>query len=152
MFFVGQCDVDALMVLLVQEMIYTCDPGEDSERQKKEVMVVSEVSDEADADPGETKVYDKLKLKIPRNLPPSGFPHCEFIDCSYFVHAVAKTAKINDDIVVKLPQPGRGGSGHPQPLPQNHFLHCPYLHFPHPHYCQLLPLHLRLILQSKLNC
>lgn len=49
------------------------------------------------------KVYDNLKLKIPRNLPPSGFPHCEFIDCSYFVHAVAKTAKINDDIVVKLP-------------------------------------------------
>ena len=91
------------MVLLVQEMIYTCDPGEESERQKKEVMVVSEVSDEADADPGETKVYDKLKLKIPRNVPPSGFPHCEFIDCSYFVHAVAKTAKINDDIVVKLP-------------------------------------------------
>ena len=90
------------MVLLVQEMIYTCDPGEESERQKKEVMVVSEVSDEADADPGETKVYDKLKLKIPRNVPPSEFPHCEFIDCSYFVHAVAKTAKINDDIVVKL--------------------------------------------------
>ena len=36
-------------------------------------------------------------------MPPSGFPQLEFIDCSYFVHAVAKTAKINDDIVVKLP-------------------------------------------------
>ena len=112
------------MLLLVQEMIYTCDPGEDSKRRKKEVMVVSEIKDEADSNPGETKVithvqlsqtlllnikyykrkvYDNLKLKIPRNLPPSGFPHCEFIDCSYFVHAVAKTAKINDDIVVKLP-------------------------------------------------
>ena len=44
------------MVLLVQEMIYTCDPGEDSERQKKEVMVVSEIKDEADSNPGETKV------------------------------------------------------------------------------------------------
>ena len=52
----GQCDVDAVMVLLVQEMIYTCDPGEDSERQKKEVMVVSEIKDEADSNPGETKV------------------------------------------------------------------------------------------------
>ena len=36
-------------------------------------------------------------------MPPSGFPQLEFIDCSYFVGAVAKTAKINDDIVVKLP-------------------------------------------------
>ena len=44
------------MVLLVQEMIYTCDLGEDSERQKKEVMVVSEIKDEADSNPGETKV------------------------------------------------------------------------------------------------
>ena len=44
------------MLLLVQEMIYTCDPGEDNERQKKEVMVVSEIRDEADSDPGETKV------------------------------------------------------------------------------------------------
>ena len=52
----GQCDVDAVMVLLVQEMIYTCEPGEDSERQKKEVMVVSEIKDEADSNPGETKV------------------------------------------------------------------------------------------------
>ena len=95
--------MDAVIVLLVQEMIYTCDPGEDSERQKKEVMVVSEFRDETDSDPGETAVYDKLRLKIPRNLPPSGFPHCEFVDCSYFIHAVAKTAKMNDDIVVKLP-------------------------------------------------
>ena len=55
-FCLGQCDVNAMMMLLVQEMIYTCDPGEDSERQKKEVMVVSEVKDEADSSPGETKV------------------------------------------------------------------------------------------------
>ena len=38
-----------------------------------------------------------------RNLPPSGFPHCEFIDCGYFIHAVAKTASVYDDVVVKLP-------------------------------------------------
>ena len=62
----GQCDVDGVMLLLVQEMIYTCNPLEDDERQKKEVLVISEDKDGADADPGETKVYDKLKLKIPR--------------------------------------------------------------------------------------
>ena len=39
---------------------------EDDERQKKEIMVITEDKDEADADPGETKVYDKLKVKIPR--------------------------------------------------------------------------------------
>ena len=38
-----------------------------------------------------------------RNVPPSGFPHCEFIDCGYYIHAVAKTASVYDDIVVKLP-------------------------------------------------
>ena len=42
-------------------------------------------------------------LNIFRNLPPTGFPHCEFIDCSYYVHAVAKTASVYDDVVVKLP-------------------------------------------------
>ena len=36
-------------------------------------------------------------------MPPSGFPHCDFIDCGYFIHAVAKTATTYDDIVVKLP-------------------------------------------------
>ena len=62
----GQCDVDAVMLLLVQEIIFTCNLMEDDERQKKEIMVITEDKDEADADPGETKVYDKLKVKIPR--------------------------------------------------------------------------------------
>jgi len=100
----GTCDVDGVTLLLVQEMIYTCNLGEgDEERQKKEVLVVSDDSDSSDADPGETKVYDKLKLKVSRNLPVSGYPHCDYIDCGYFVHAVAKTASTFDDIVVKLP-------------------------------------------------
>ena len=50
------------MVLLVQEMIYTCDPGEDSERQKKEVMVVSEIKDGTDYNPGETKVAIHVQM------------------------------------------------------------------------------------------
>ena len=34
----GTCDVDGVTLLLVQEMIYTCNLGEgDEERQKKEV-------------------------------------------------------------------------------------------------------------------
>merc|ERR1711953_756517 len=100
----GTCDVDGVTLLLVQEMIYTCNLGEgDDQRQKKEVLVVSDDHDTSDADPGETKVYDKLKLKVNRNLPVSGYPHCEYIDCGYYVHAVAKTASTFDDIVVKLP-------------------------------------------------
>ena len=54
------------MVLLVQEMIYTCNPLEDDERQKKEILVISENEDKTDSDPGTTHVYDKLKVKIPR--------------------------------------------------------------------------------------
>ena len=36
-------------------------------------------------------------------MPPTGFPHCDYIECGYFVHAVAKTNRLYDDIVVKLP-------------------------------------------------
>ena len=95
--------MDGVTLLLVQEMIYTCNLGEEDQRQKKEVLVVSDDHDTSDADPGETKVYDKLKLKVNRNLPVSGYPHCEYIDCGYYIHAVAKTASTFDDIVVKLP-------------------------------------------------
>ena len=42
-------------------MIYTCNPGEDSKRRKKEVMVVSEIKDEADSNPDETKVTNIQK-------------------------------------------------------------------------------------------
>ena len=61
-FCLGQCDVNAMMMLLVQEMIYTCNPGEDSKRRKKEVMVVSEIRDEADYNPGETKVTIHVQM------------------------------------------------------------------------------------------
>ena len=60
--FLGQCNVNAVMMLLVQEMIYTCDPGEDSKRRKKEVMVVSEIKDETDYNPGETKVTIHVQM------------------------------------------------------------------------------------------
>ena len=36
-------------------------------------------------------------------MPPTGFPHCDLVDMGYFVHAVAKTNKLYDDVVVKLP-------------------------------------------------
>ena len=36
-------------------------------------------------------------------MPPTGFPHCDYIECGYFIHAVAKTNRLYDDIVVKLP-------------------------------------------------
>ena len=35
--------VEGVVVLLVQEMIYTCNIGEDDERSKKEVVVMGEV-------------------------------------------------------------------------------------------------------------
>merc|ERR1719317_314905 len=99
----GKCDVDAVMVVLVQEMIYTCNLEEVDESRKKEVLVMAEDRNEEDADPGEKEIYNDFKLKIDRNLPPTGFPHCDFIECGYFIHAVAKTNRLYDDIVVKLP-------------------------------------------------
>merc|ERR1712004_738884 len=51
---------------------------------------------------GETEEYN-FKLKIDSNLPPTSFPHCDNIECGYFIHAVAKTNRLYDDVVVKLP-------------------------------------------------
>ena len=56
--------MDAVMVVLVQEMIYTCNLDEVDESRKKEVLVMAEDRNEEDADPGEKETYDDFKLKI----------------------------------------------------------------------------------------
>ena len=50
------------MVVLVQEMIYTCNLDEVDESRKKVVM--AEDRNEEDADPGEKETYADFKLKI----------------------------------------------------------------------------------------
>ena len=62
----GKCDVDAVLVVLVQETVFTCNPGEEDECKRKEILVMSEDRNEEDADPGETQTYKNLKLKIDR--------------------------------------------------------------------------------------
>ena len=54
------------MVVLVQEMIYTCNLEEVDESRKKEVLVMAEDRNEEDADPGEKEIYNDFKLKIDR--------------------------------------------------------------------------------------
>ena len=86
----GKCPLEGVMLLLVQEMVYTCNPDSDDERRKKEVLVVGESNKEEIINPGEKKSFDDMHLLIEKNIPISGFPHCEYIDVGYFVHAVAK--------------------------------------------------------------
>lgn len=62
----------------------------------------SEASDESDTDSGQEKTYN-LKLDIAKDLPLTAFPHCDFVQMEYYVHAVARTHSFYDDIVVKLP-------------------------------------------------
>ena len=45
------------MVVLVQEMIYTCNLDEVDESRKKEVLVMAEDRNEEDADPGEKETW-----------------------------------------------------------------------------------------------
>lgn len=99
----GQCEVDAVMILLVQQSIFTCNLDDFDEAKKKESMVMGMAMNEEDADGGETEKYTDLTIPIDKNLPPTGFPHCDFIETGYFLHAVAKTNKLYDDVVVKLP-------------------------------------------------
>ena len=61
----GQCEVDAVMLLLVQESIFICNKDEKNESRKKEVMVMQSSKNEEDADGGETEIYS-LNLHIDR--------------------------------------------------------------------------------------
>ena len=99
----GKAGLQGILLLLVQEMIFTYNPGKDDECRKKEVLVVGVSEKEETIGPGEKKMFDDMFLMIEKNLPISGFPHCEFIDVGYFVHAVGRAGKLNDDIVAKLP-------------------------------------------------
>ena len=62
----------------------------------------NEDEDPEDADPGESQNYD-LELKVDDILPLTDFPWRDFIQVGYFIHAVARTPSVYDDIVVKLP-------------------------------------------------
>ena len=95
----GKCPIEGVVVLLVQEMIYMCDPGQIDELRKKEVLVVGECSSEESIEPGEKKEFTDLSILVEKNLPLTGFPHSDFIDVGYFVHAVAKVRKMNKWVV-----------------------------------------------------
>ncbi len=91
-----------MTAILVQEAVYICNMGSKEEERKKERLVYHEAHDEEDADPGECQHYN-LELDIDENLPLTDFPWCDFIKMGYFVHAVARTHSVYDDVVVKLP-------------------------------------------------
>ena len=86
----GGGSVEGLMVLLVQEIIFTCNLGEDDERMKKEVLVVGEWESDKGVQGGETNTFEDVEILTAKDLPVTGFPHTELIDVGYFLHAVAK--------------------------------------------------------------
>jgi len=98
----GKVKVEGLMVLLVQEMVYACNLGEEDECRKKEILVVSDQLVPEEVGPGEQKKFSP-NLAISKALPATGFPHCDCIQLGYSVHAVAKVGKLYDDVVAKLP-------------------------------------------------
>ena len=89
----GSVSVPGLMVLLVQEMLYTCNLGEDDERMKKEVQVMDEWSSDTLTQAGDSSTFSDVELMIAKDIPVSGFPHCDLIDVGYYIHAVAKVVK-----------------------------------------------------------
>ena len=103
----GKCQIEGLLLLLVQEMIYTCNLNSYEESSRKEVLVVGEFTKEEIIGPGEKKSFDDLYLLIEKNQPISGFPHCNHIDVGYSVHAVAKVGLANKDTLNPISH-GRG--------------------------------------------
>ena len=86
----GKVGVEGVALLLVQEMIFLVDPGTSHEEGKKEISVVGECCLDETVQPGEKKELTEMSVMIEKNLPLSSFPHCDFIDVGYFIHAVAK--------------------------------------------------------------
>ena len=91
----GKCPIEGVNILLVQEMIYMCEPGQVDELRKKEVLVVGECSTEENIEPGQKREFTDLGLLIEKNLPLTGFPHSDFIEVGYFIHAVAKVSYLD---------------------------------------------------------
>ena len=53
-------------------------------------MVVGEWQEETGVKSGETNTFNSGEILISKDTPVTGFPHCDFIDAAYFLHAVAK--------------------------------------------------------------
>ena len=89
-------------MLLVQEIIFTCNLGEDDERMKKEVIVVGEWKTEKGTEGGDTNKFDEIEILIAKDLPVTGFPHTELIDVSYFLQAGAKVKQVQNIGIKKM--------------------------------------------------
>ena len=74
----------------MQEMVYTCNPGEEEESSKKEVQVLGEWRSSEGVECGAARQYSDISLAVPKDLPVTGFPHSDLIDVGYFIHAVGK--------------------------------------------------------------
>merc|ERR1719410_3100719 len=70
---------------------------------KKEGQVMDEGSSDTITEAGGSNIFSDVELTITKDVPVSGFPHCDLIDVGYYIHAVAKTPKRDDDVCVKLP-------------------------------------------------
>ena len=88
----GNSQVEGLMVVLVQEMIYTCNKNQEDELSKKEIQVMGEWSSMDKVGQGETRKFNDIKILISKDLPITGFPHLDLIDVGYYVHAIAKVS------------------------------------------------------------
>ena len=89
----GNTSVEGVVVLLVQEMIYTCNINQEDELSKKEVQVMGQWSSKDRVEPGESRKFDDVKILIAKDLPITGFPHLDLIDVGYYIHAVAKVSR-----------------------------------------------------------
>ena len=90
----GGVDVSGVSVLLVQEMIFTCNMDEEDERMKKEIQVCGEWSKDQVIKAGDNAAFDDVEIMITKDTPVTGFPFCDFIDAGYFLHAVAKVEAV----------------------------------------------------------
>ena len=59
-----QVKVEGLMVLLVQEMVYACNLGEEDECRKKEILVVSDQLVPEEVGPGKRKYNHEVGCNI----------------------------------------------------------------------------------------
>ena len=57
------------------------------------MLVVGEWQVDKEVAGGAEEKFQDVEILVAKDLPVTGFPHCDLIDMGYFIHAIAKVGR-----------------------------------------------------------
>ena len=58
------------------------------------MLVVGEWQQDKEVAGGAEEKFQEAEILVAKDLPVTGFPHCDLIDMGYFIHAIAKVGNV----------------------------------------------------------